>query len=66
VGEELPGVVVRSAAESADVQLTDPAASLRVPAPAEPGTRVSVRIDAVDVASGKVTASGVDWPHSSR
>ena len=32
------------------------------PAPGE----VRVRIEAVDRASAEVTASGVDWPHSSR
>ncbi|MCK6095981.1 RNB domain-containing ribonuclease [Micrococcus sp. EYE_162] len=66
VGAELEGVVVRSGGESADVQLAQPPVAVRVPAAAEPGTRVRIRIDAVDVASGKVTASGVDWPHSSR
>lgn len=66
VGGELEGVVVRAAGETADVQLTDPPVSVRVPATAEPGSRVRIRVDAVDVATGKVSASGVDWPHSSR
>lgn len=66
VGSVLEGTAVRTSEKGTDVQLTDPAVSLRVPGRAEPGTVVRVRVDAVDVASGKVTASGVDWPHSAR
>lgn len=66
VGGELEATVVRAREDAADVQLTDPPAALRVAGRAEPGTRVRVRIDAVDVATGTVEASGVDWPHSTR
>ena len=66
VGAELEGIAVRGVKGGAEVWLLDPAVTLRVPGEAEPGTRVRVRIEGVDRASGEVTASGVDWPHSSR
>ena len=66
VGAVLTGSAVRSTERGTDVQVTEPPVALRVPGRAEPGTDVSVRIDAVDVATGTVTASGVDWPDSTR
>lgn len=58
VGEELEGTVVRRRGEdSVDVQLIAPPAYLSVPGAAEPGDAVRVHIDAVDVATGEITAS---------
>ena len=58
VGEVLAGTVVRVRGEdSVDVQLTEPPAYLGVPGAAEPGASVQVRIEAVDVATGEVTAA---------
>lgn len=66
VGAELEGIAVREAKDGTEVWLLDPAVSLRVPGSVPAGTRVRVRIEGVDRASGAITAAGVDWPHSSR
>ncbi|MDY6054570.1 ribonuclease catalytic domain-containing protein [Micrococcus sp.] len=66
VGEVLEGTVVRARENAVEVQVADPAVALTVPGRAEAGAVVRVRVDAVDVASGSVTVSGVDWPHSIR
>ncbi|KFC52033.1 hypothetical protein GY12_11610 [Micrococcus luteus] len=66
VGAELEGIAVREAKDGTEVWLLDPAVSLRVPGGVPAGTRVRVRIEGVDRASGAITAAGVDWPHSSR
>lgn len=66
LGCEREGIAVREVKDGMEVWLLEPAVSLRVPGQVRAGTRVVVRIDAVDRSSGEVTASGVDWPHSSR
>ena len=66
LGAELEGIAVREAKDGTEVWLLDPAVSLRVPGSVPAGTRVRVRIEGVDRASGAITAAGVDWPHSSR
>ncbi|MDO5634836.1 MAG: RNB domain-containing ribonuclease [Micrococcus sp.] len=57
VGHVLPGTVVRTRGESAEVQLQEPPALVRVEAELELGAAVRVRIEEADVATATVGIS---------
>ncbi|MDN3311458.1 RNB domain-containing ribonuclease [Microbacterium oryzae] len=59
IGHVLDAVVLSQTKGGSRVQLADPFVTATVPEAVEPGTRIRVRVEATDIATGSVTLSAV-------